>query len=483
MLALRVHGLLLGFLLGTTGMCWSAEPLTTPSVQQAFDRAVQFYAGQVASHGGYVYLYSADLSKREGEGKTTPETLWVQPPGTPAVGEAFVIAYERTQDPACLAAAQAAAECLLQGQYRSGGWNASIEFDSAERAKNAFRADTPLPKKRQRNISSFDDDKTQAALRFLMRLDRALKFQDQRIHEATTFALDSIVKAQFPNGAWAQVWEGPADDTQSATLKANYPADWPRKYPGGDYWWHYTFNDHNISNTIETLWLAEEIYGGGQYHAATLKAADFILLAQMPEPQPAWAQQYNFQMQPVWARKFEPAAITGSESQSILKTLMDFYVRTGDKKYLEPIPSALDYLQRSQLADGQLARFYELRTNKPLYMTRTYELTYDDNDLPTHYGFKVTSKVESLRKQYQKLARLTPAELELQRTAKPKPVDISKLDGQVVKILAQQDMRGAWVEEGTLKYHGKGDNTRQVISSETFIKHLDVLSQYLGAVR
>lgn len=483
MLVSFVRHLAVGLCLSTPSVGWSAETVTADQAQMALDRGVKFFAEQVASHGGYVYLYSADLTKREGEGKTTPETLWVQPPGTPAVGEAFVIAYERTQDPACLDAARAAAECLLQGQYRSGGWNASIEFLPEERAKTAFRVDRPLPKKRQRNTSSFDDDKTQSALRFLMRLDRALKFQDQRIHEATLFALDSVLAAQFPNGAWAQVWEGPADATQSATLKANYPTEWPRKYPGGDYWWHYTFNDHNISNTIETLWLAEEIYGGDRYHAATLKAGQFMLLAQMPDPQPAWAQQYNFQMQPVWARKFEPAAITGSESQSILKTLMDFYVRTGDKKFLEPIPRALAYLQRSELPDGQLARFYELQTNKPLYMTRTYELTYDDSDLPTHYGFKVTSKVQSLRKQYEKLARLTPTQLQQQRDAQPKPVDPTKLDGQVAKLIQQQDARGAWVEEGTLKYHGKGDNTRQVISSETFIRNLDLLSQYIAAMR
>ena len=31
---------------------------------------------------------------------------------------------------------------------------------------------------------------------------------------------------------------------------------------------------------------------------------------QMPDPQPGWAQQYDYDMRPMWARKFEPAAIT-----------------------------------------------------------------------------------------------------------------------------------------------------------------------------
>ena len=38
------------------------------------------------------------------------------------------------------------------------------------------------------------------------------------------------------------------------------------------------------------------------------RAGDFILAAQMPEPQPAWAQQYDAAMHPAWARKFEPAS-------------------------------------------------------------------------------------------------------------------------------------------------------------------------------
>ena len=50
--------------------------------------------------------------------------------------------------------------------------------------------------------------------------------------------------------------------------------------------------------------------------AAAKRGGDFLLLAQMPEPQPAWCQQYHPDMHPVWARKFEPPAIACSESES-----------------------------------------------------------------------------------------------------------------------------------------------------------------------
>src|SRR5210317_2163203 len=107
---------------------------------------------------------------------------------------------------------------------------------------------------------------------------------------------------------------------------------------------------------------AEEIYGDPKYRDAAEKAGNFILLAQMPEPQPAWAQQYDFEMHPTWARKFEPPAVTGGESQGVLRTLLMLYRNTGESKFLEPIPRAIDYLRRSRLSDGRFARFYELES-------------------------------------------------------------------------------------------------------------------------
>ena len=250
-------------------------------------QAVEFYSQQVASHGGYVYRYSADLAKREGEGKTGPDTVWVQPPGTPAVGMAYLDAYERTGEACLLDAAKAAGECLIRGQLRSGAWNASIEFAPDVRKKHAYRVD-PLPKKQGRNWSTFDDDKSQSAIRFLCRLDKALEFKDARVHEAITFALDAVLKSQFPNGAWPQGFQEFPDPAKYPVVRASYPETWPRKYPGGDYWVYYTFNDNAIGDTIDTLLLAADVYQEPRYRDAALRAGEFMLLAQMPEPQPAW---------------------------------------------------------------------------------------------------------------------------------------------------------------------------------------------------
>ena len=68
---------------------------------------------------------------------------------------------------------------------------------------------------------------------------------------------------------------------------------------------------------------ADRIYARDDCREAAIKTGDFFRRAQMPDPQPGWAQQYNAVMQPVWARKFEPPSITGGESLSVMRTLLD----------------------------------------------------------------------------------------------------------------------------------------------------------------
>ncbi|RIK73685.1 MAG: pectic acid lyase [Planctomycetota bacterium] len=474
-----------------TALVVRADEPDAPLPEQAasaLQRAVRFYQGSVAAHGGYVYRYSADLAKREGEGKTDEDTVWVQPPGTPSVGMAYVEAYERLREPYLLDAARDAGECLIRGQMHSGGWNASIHFAEDERRRHAYRVDGK-PRKSARNITSFDDDKTQSALRMLMRLDQVQEFQDGRTHEAVQYALDSILKAQFPNGGWAQVFDTIPDQASFPVEQASYPEAWTRKYPGGDYWQHYTLNDNALVDTLHALLLASRIYDESKYRNAAMRAADFLLLAQMPEPQPAWAQQYDANMHPAWARKFEPPAISGGESQNVVEALVRMYVETGERKYLDAAERAIAYLRKSELGDGRLARFYELRTNRPLYLVKdTYELTYRDDNLPTHYAFQVASRVDRLANEAERLSRLSPAELDKLRGAPaiPTPGSVKvtpELERQVREIVAALDDRGAWVEAGRLQYHGKGDDTRRVIESRSFIRNIGVLSAYLAVVR
>ncbi|MEP0843746.1 MAG: polysaccharide lyase [Phycisphaerae bacterium] len=484
------------------GVCLAGEEPPSESsalrgqAAAALRRGVAFFREAVAVEGGYLWQYSADLSRREGEEKAPRTRVWVQPPGTPSVGMAFLAAYAATQDRYYLEAVKDTAHCLVRGQLHSGGWGYSIDFDEAARKAAAYReGGAPAG----RDVTTLDDDTTQSAVRFLMHADRALGFKDAKVHEAVVYAWNRLLEAQFPNGAWPQRFTRPPAAEDYPVRKASYPDQWPRTFPNVDYKLFYTLNDNVMADMIDTLFEAGRIYGASDAPAGTAelaakcrsaaeRAGDFLLLAQMPEPQPGWAQQYDVQMHPVWARRFEPPAVSGGEARGVLRTLLRMYRETGEGKYLEPIPKALAYYRRSRLPDGRLARFYELGTNRPLYFTKDYRLTYDDSDVPTHYGFKVDDWTGPIAAEYERARAWSPEDLK--RRAAERGINRrdgrsdnrarAELESAVRSIIDAQDERGRWVEDGSLRAQGPGDDTRRVIRCATFIHNVQTLSRYLG---
>ncbi len=313
-----------------------------------------------------------------------------------------------------------------------------------------------------------------------MLLDEETQFRNRRLHEAVLYAIDAFLQAQYAIGAWPQRYSVFPKPEESPILKASFPKEWPRKYPGRNYAGYYTFNDNTISDLIRTMLLAYQIYDDERCFQAAESAGQFCLLAQLPDPQPGWAQQYNRRMQPAWARKFEPPAVTGGEAQGVMRILLTLYRFTGKKQYLEPIPRALDYYRSSLLDDGRLARFYEMGTNRPLYFTKEYRLTYSDSDLPTHYGFQVTSRLDQIEREFQKLIE-SDWKPPRRETSVQIPRMTSRLRKQAQQAISTLDERGAWVENGRLRYHGSDDSTRRVITTRTFTQHLQTLSQFLAA--
>jgi PelA/Pel-15E family pectate lyase len=488
------------FVVTSLGVVQAEAQVTRAQAELALRKAAEFYLQKVSTRGGYHYYYAEDLSYGRSEHGEGPTQIEVQREATPIVGLTYLRAYDATGDRFYLEGARAAAHALVLGQHCSGGWDYIIEFDPEKRKKYPYRADNNCGVANSgQYYTTLDDNVTQGAVRLMMRVDRELKFEDKKIHEAVLFALDQLIKAQYPNGAWPQRFYQFSDPAKFPVKKASYPESWSRTWPGPDYRFLYTFNDNTISDLIDMFLEASRIYGDDRYRKAAEKGGSFILLAQMPDPQPAWAQQYDLDMHPAWARNFEPPSITGGESQGIIRVLLVLYAETGDKKYLESAQRALDYLKRSVLpptenpsearrrikpGDPVLARFYELKTNRPLYITKGtrvsvldrgatlvggYQLSYSDESVITHYAVLISgAQLGEIETDYKRLLSADPATIR-------RPVKLRGLSPwsyrdpplpDIKEIIARMDARGAWIEEGNI---GKADRVVSVFAAREMV--------------
>jgi hypothetical protein len=99
-----------------------------------------------------------------------------------------------------------------------------------------------------------------------------------------------LLKAQFPNGAFPQGWTGPVE--KQPVVKARFPDyDWRTEGKIKEYWTAYTLNDNVAGTVADALIVAHQVYKDEKYKAALAKLGDFLILAQMPDPQPGWCQQ------------------------------------------------------------------------------------------------------------------------------------------------------------------------------------------------
>jgi hypothetical protein len=138
-------------------------------------------------------------------------------------------------------------------------------------------------------------------------------------------------------------------------------------------------------------------------------------------------------------------------------------------------------LAKSEVSPGRLARFYELKTNIPLYFTKQYELVYTSDDLPTHYAFIIGSNIPRLREDYEKLLATDPAKLK--QAAKPEEFKLTPaLSSAARSAIDSLDYRGAWVESGRLRAGTQTPNdVNRVITTQTFMRNVGTLSRFLAA--
>ena len=100
--------------------------------------------------------------------------------------------------------------------------------------------------------------------------------------------------------------------------------------------------------------------------------------------------------------------------------------------------------------------------------------------MPTHYGFILDSNLDAIEAEFKRLLKVDPAKLKPE-TTKPNYRMSESLATKARAVIQGIDKRGAWVEDGRLRYYGADDSTRRIISCHTFVSNVEILSQFLAA--
>jgi PelA/Pel-15E family pectate lyase len=397
----------------------------------ALESATRYFRTVLSCRGGYLGEYSEDLSTWIGETSETPNEIWVQPPGTPRLGLTFLRAYEATGDERYLEAAVGVADALIWGQLEPGGWYYTVDFLGEHRWK--YRHEE-WNDEDEDDLCVFDDNVCQEAIRLMMAVDGTLGREPY--HGATMYALEFMLESQFPNGAWPQMYP----------LSGDYPDSY-RDY--------YTFNDQAMNDCISVMMEAYRRYGDERYLRSAEMGGSFIIISQIPDPQGGWAQQYLWNITPAWARAFEPPAVCSKVTGHNIITLLDLYLLTGNETYLSPIPSALDWLNRSTIGEDLWARFYELGTNRPIYGDRDGKIYYNLSDISEErrlgyswdgaYGRNAKRMYDSVMSKGRE-GYIADRDREL--TEQEKLSKAASLEPRVRDAVESLDSQGRWVEDG-----------------------------------
>ncbi|MGH6964921.1 MAG: pectate lyase [Phenylobacterium sp.] len=381
------------------------------AVEATMRKATEFMVEKVAYNGGYVWSYTADMSRRWGELEAKPTQIWVQPPGTGTMGHLFLDAYHATGDEYYYRAAEKAAEALIWGQNAAGGWNYLIDFGGEGSLKDwyaTYGANAWRMEEFQHlwGNATFDDAGTSEAMQFLLRL--YVEKHDPKWKPALDKAINFVLEAQYPIGGWPQ----------------RYPLKNEFSHHGKpDYTSFITFNDDVAGENIKFLIMVYQSLGDQRALGAINRAMNSFIVTQQGAPQPGWGMQYTVaDLKPVGARTYEPDALTTHTTANNVTQLMNFYELTGDTKFLARVPEALDWLDKVKLAqptkDGKTHPTYiEIGTDRPIYVHRRgsnivngeYYWDYTPEKLLAHYGAYRKLDVPGLRRRYEALKATPPA--------------------------------------------------------------------------
>jgi len=286
------------------------------------------------------------------------------------------------------------ADAVLSFQTPSGGWSKHLGFTKGPRQPGMQWTSQNEPGQPAHYVATFDNGSTTSEMDLLAGVWLATKREDCKAGFCK--GLDFIFAAQYPNGGWPQV----------------YPLE-------GGYHDDITYNDDAMTHILELLQgiiNREPRYAfvdeSQRQRAAEIfaKGLGCVLKTQvMIEGKPTvWCAQHDaLTLAPAAARKMEPATLSGLESAHILKFLMT--IPKPAPEVVAGIESGLKWFEAAKITDVSVtktngktlymsdptatgvrwARFYDLKTGKPIFPGRDGVLynTYAEMAAENHVGY------------------------------------------------------------------------------------------------
>jgi hypothetical protein len=253
--------------------------------------------------------------------------------------------------------------------------------------------------------ATFDDAGTAESAKFLLRL--YVEKNDRQYKPALDRAIDFVLESQYPIGAWPQ----------------RYPlTHGVLRHGNADYTSYYTFNDDVAAENIDFLTMCYRALGERRLLEPIGRGMNAFLVMQQPTPQPGWALQYTPDLKPAGARTYEPTSLVTNTTVANIELLIKFHRMTGNPKFLERVPEAIDWLDALTLPPGVAPpgrthpTFVELGTNKPLYVHREgsnvfngrYYVDGNPKNTIVHYGSFRRIDIARLRTLYAEARVLRP---------------------------------------------------------------------------
>jgi PelA/Pel-15E family pectate lyase len=299
---------------------------------------------------------SAENAARDRAGRTE----WTPAPA----GQGFFVTREMTPEYFKSAEARRLADILITYQTPTGGWSKRVAFTRPRAQNESYSSEDNWTW-----IGTLDNGSTTEQLKFLMALNAAQP--DTKYQAALSRGIDYLLSAQLPNGCFPQI----------------YPLQ-------GGYHDAITFNDDATVNALTILQRVDTPAAA----AAVQRGIDCILRTQVRinGVKTVWGAQHDpITWQPIKARAYEHASLSGRESGTILDFLMRLpnpsdsvkaAVHAAAKWFADNAIRGYSYVPRGELTPdasaGPLwARFYELGTNRPIFSDRDGVVRYNLSEI------------------------------------------------------------------------------------------------------